>query len=249
VLRQGMRAEGGAAAAQPLGASSPAGRPNRAGLEGATSGPLSVVDRPPLAERRGPGRRWTAPRRRRSSAHREEFPHGLSRSSRRRCFGRRRPASQGLQELEQITFGIRACCGCAPSPASAPSPPPPSSPPSMMPSASPTPISSKPTSAWCPQAQLGRDAAARRDHQGRPLTPPLAPDSGRRLDPPPPSATGGGPADLGLASPRAGQNRWPSSPSPVASPASSMRCCAIAVCSSPSAFGLRALPRLARPPP
>ena len=49
------------------------------------------------------------------------------------------------------------------------------------------------------------------------------------------------------ASPRAGANRWPWSPSPVASRASSMRCCAMAVCSSPSAFGLRTVPR--RPPP
>ena len=44
-------------------------------------------------------------------------------------------------------------------------------------------------------------------------------------------------------------NRWPWSPSPVASPASSMRCCAMAACSSPSAFGLRVIPQLRPPPP
>ena len=99
------------------------------------------------------------------------------------------------------------------------------------------------------RVQLGRDAAARRDHQGRPLAHPLAPDSGRRLDPPPPSAAGGGRCGPGpCASPRAGGNRWPWSPSPVASPASSMRCCAMAACSSPSAFG-SAPSRVLEPPP
>ena len=53
------------------------------------------------------------------------------------------------------------------------------------------------------RVQLGRDAAPGRGHQGRPLAPPLAPDSGRRLDPPPPPAAGGGPADLGPAHRRA----------------------------------------------
>ena len=47
-------------------------------------------------------------------------------------------------------------------------------------------------------------------------------------------AAGGGPADLGPASRRAAANTSPWSPSPCASPASSMRCCAMAACSSPT---------------
>ena len=41
---------------------------------------------------------------------------------------------------------------------------------------------------------------------------------------------------------------WPSSPSPAASPASSMRCCGMAACSSPSAFGSLVVPLLLRSP-
>ena len=52
-------------------------------------------------------------------------------------------------------------------------------------------LGTRPRARIVRRAQLGRDAAARCDHQGRPLASPLAPDSGRRLDPPPPSAAGG----------------------------------------------------------
>jgi hypothetical protein len=47
---------------------------------------------------------------------------------------------------------------------------------------------------------------------------------------------------------RAAGNRWPWSPSPVASPASSMRCCEMAACSSPNAFDIRVIPLLRSPP-
>ena len=64
-------------------------------------------------------------------------------------------------------------------------------------------LGTRPRARIVRRAQLGRDAAARYDHQGRPLASPLAPDSGRRLDPPPPSAPGGGVANLGPAHRRA----------------------------------------------
>jgi hypothetical protein len=64
-------------------------------------------------------------------------------------------------------------------------------------------LGTRPRARIVRRAQLGRDAAARRDHQGRPLAHLLAPDSGRRLDPPPPSTAGGGLANLGPAPRRA----------------------------------------------
>ena len=45
-----------------------------------------------------------------------------------------------------------------------------------------------------------------------------------------------------------GGHRWPRSPSPGASPASSMRCCGMAACSTPSAFGLLVVPLRRLPP-
>src|SRR5262245_39791621 len=131
-----------------------------------------------------------------------------------------------------------ACPACVPSPASVRSLPPPSSLPSMTPGASTTPTNSKPISASCP-ASTARARLSGGAPSPRPVTRAPAGFSSRR-----PSPSSAAPrrrprncAPGPCASRRAVGNRSPSSPSPAASPASSMPCCGMAPCSSPSAFG------------
>ena len=80
-----------------------------------------------------------------------------------------------------------------------------------------------------PRVELGRGPAARADHQGRPSARALAAGPGRGVDPARAAPTHRGRSGRGpCASPRAAAGSSPSSRWPVAWPASSMRCCAMA---------------------